>query len=81
MTPANVCLPSVLNTGPQTARATPGLLLHGKAQWVEVKTQPKMDPAFCYFCFLTKVGMVLALRLTHPGSSCLAGSGCWMDTT
>lgn len=27
MTPANVCLPSVLNTGPQTARATPGLLL------------------------------------------------------
>lgn len=41
-----------------------------KAQWVEVKTQPEMDPAFCYFCFLTKVGMALALRPTHPRGPC-----------
>ena len=44
-----------------------GWVVHRKAQWVEVKTQPEMDPAFCYFCFPTKVGMALALCPAHPG--------------
>lgn len=34
-----------------------------------------MDPAFCYFCFLTKVGMALALRPHPPQGPCAWPAG------
>lgn len=42
---------------------------------VRRKAQPEMDPAFCYFCFLTKLGMALALRPHPPRGPCAWQAG------